>query len=356
MIDEAAITKIDASNMREVLINFPRQIEEAAEIGEKAPKFKGEKFDSLLVLGMGGSAIAGDALFSYMSLSGKFKKKVVWVNRDYFIRYPVTKKTLVVASSYSGNTEETLAAYKSALKLAKNIVCLTTGGELAKLAERNGSPIIELPKGFQPRAAFGFSFISLLVLALKNGFAKKGKKKEIKDEIKRLVDFLDKRSEEYSKIDKNNEAIRWAEEAKDLIPVVYASETLYSAALRLARQIQENAKRLAFSGALPETNHNEINAWKNPAGLAKKFALFALRDKSEFDRIRLRFEAIKTLIGPKTAKIFEKFAEGDSELERLFDLIYFGDWVSYYLAVADGEDPTPIPVIGELKRIMANAR
>lgn len=354
-LDFEKIRSVDTENMFDVLLNFAAQVEAAVEIGKQAPKFAGDmKSGDIFVLGMGGSAIGGDLLSDFLQsipieTESKARMEIV---RNYDLPDYVNSDSSVIASSYSGGTEETLSSFKQALKQTKNIICITTGGELTGIAEREGIPIIEIPKGYQPRCALGYSFFPTLYVLLKSG-AFKGAGDYVEGGIKETIDVLQKRAVEYSKLDETNPALSLAQSLRGSIPLIYsACQRTNVVRKRWIGQFQENAKHAAFGAALPEANHNEVNSFSHPADLIKQFSIILLRDKEDHKRVKARFDAFKELIGGEVKQTFKFQSDADNLLARMFDLIYLGDWTSYYAAILNETDPTPIPLISKLKEIL----
>jgi len=353
------ITSIDASNMFDVLKQFPNQIEEALKIGETAqmpnPIPSGRH---LIILGMGGSAIGGDLLRSFASSLGSSlkiptrttAKRIISVVRNYNIPDFIAPDDMVIASSYSGGTEETLSAFAQAVKRTHNIVCISTGGELTMQARAHSFPLIRLPEGLQPRAALGYSFFPVLVMLNRAGYFGEDAVAEINAGIEETIVLLKKKSAIYAQPGAKNPALALAEKMYGNIPVIYSpAETFDTVGVRWRGQMHENAKNLAFANVLPEMNHNEIESWHFPKRMLKKMFVVFLRDVQEHSRVSLRFDILKKMLEGKIAGITECESEGESTLARMFSLIYLGDWVSYYLAILNGVDPSIIPHISKLK-------
>jgi glucose/mannose-6-phosphate isomerase len=342
------VQRIDGSGMRNLLVRFPQQIEDAVRIGQNFqlnPDFSG--VSAVVVTGLGGSAIAGDLLRSY--LSSEIKLPLI-VNRHYFLPEFVAKNSLVVVSSYSGNTEETVAAHREAIERGAKILCIASGGEIEKLAKLHKNPLVKIPEGFPPRAALAYSFFPLLMMLAKVGIIK-AKARDIGE----TVALLKKKAKVYSNISSaSNNALAIATWLKGKLPVVYsATEYLDSVNLRWRTQLEENAKVLAFGNLLPEMNHNELVGWSVLKDLMRKMSVIFLRDRGEHPRVKARIELTRKIVAKYTPHILEVKSEGHSPLARMFSLIYLGDWVSYYLALFNGVDPTPVRVIDYLKGQLA---
>ena len=350
MISSESIAHIDPSGMFHTIADFPSQVEEAVEIGHQARlrSLKGP-FSSIVMTGMGGSAIGGDLLRSYVSQELSVPCQV---NRSYALPAFVNKSTLVVVSSYSGNTEETLAAYKAAREKGAKILCLTTGGEVLRLAELSGNPVIKVVPGLQPRAALGYSFFPLLLALTRTGILRNQDKN-----IRETIDLLWRLSRRHSNYqNKANKAVRIARTLHGRLPIIYsAAEHLDAVNVRWRGQISENAKQLAYGHVLPEMNHNEIVGWEVDRTLMKKTAVLFLKDKGVHGRVRLREEITRSIVRRHAGKVLEVSSEGSSLLARMFSLVYLGDWVSYYLAILNKRNPTPVKVIEYLKGELSKA-
>jgi glucose/mannose-6-phosphate isomerase len=344
----------DPSDMYSAILNFPRYAREGVELGRGAQPLSKSKARKILILGMGGSAIGGDLFRSYIQGFADNGGIDIHVYRSY-TPPAVDSKTTVIASSYSGNTEETLSGY-DAVSGAGQMLVMTTGGKLADLAKRNRNKTITLPAGLQPRAAMAYSFFPILeLLAVKSELFGAEVREATERGIEETIALLGKLAKKYSAGPTgSNPAFALAEKINGKIPVIYSgSDKLDTVNIRWRGQIQENAKYLAFGNLLPEMNHNEINGWSHPKGLVGEFLPIFLRDRDDHERIAARIDITKRIIAKSTGAMQEVRSQGDSLLARLFSLIYLGDWVSYYLAVLNGTDPSPVPVIENLKKQLA---
>jgi glucose/mannose-6-phosphate isomerase len=342
-MNEKDIKYYDNSNMFEVLAGFNEQIAEAVSIGKAVTlKEKYPAVNNIVICGMGGSAIGGDLLRSVLQYEIKIP---VYINRNYRLPAFAGENTLVIASSYSGNTEETLSAYEEAKVRGCKIICISSGGNLSLLAENEGRLLINIPRGYQPRCAIAFSFFPLLILMNKLGFVSD---KSI--EIEKIISRMKKRSKVYTEFYENNPALKIAQYLQGKYPVIYSSTDLLDIAnLRWRGQINENAKSLAFGSLLPEMNHNEILGWQENPELMKKLVIISLEDKDDHPQIKKRQKIMFSMISSFANMLVELEGEGGSLLERVFDLIHLGDWVSFYLAILYKVDPTPVEKINYLK-------
>lgn len=343
------LRNVDKENMTGAIMNLPEQFERALKIGEEgAIPVLNEGLSNLLILGLGGSAIGGDLLRTL--LADEIGIPVV-VNREYDIPAFVGKDTLVVASSYSGNTEETLTAYSQAKARGSQLMAITTGGKLKEMAQDDGVPVIEIPSGLQPRAAIGYSFLPFLVALWRLGLIQ-NKRRDVEETIALLKEMREKLGPE--SLGERNIAKELAAKLHGKNPVVYGSYGWKSAvALRWKTQINENSKNPCYYNFFPELNHNEIVGTEVPEELLKKVEIIILRDESDPARIQKRIEVTKTILEERVGGISEVWAEGKSQLAKLFSLIYIGDFTSLYLAILNGIDPSPVNVISHLKKELA---
>lgn len=342
------IDLIDRSNFFKLLVDFPQQVEEAIQIAKAAEvKLNVRGIQNIVISGLGGSAIGGDLLRSY--LAGQLRVPVI-INRHYSLPGFVSQNSLVFISSYSGNTEETIAAHRVAIRQRARIICISSDGETAQLAKRYGQPLITIPRGFPPRAALGYSFFPMLVTLRKLHVVKLSEA-----EWKETVTLLRTLSKRYGDVDsKRNPAIDLAYRLKGKLPIVYsATDMLDSVNLRWRGQLAENAKVLAFGNVIPEMNHNELVGWRVLKDLMKNMAVVILRDRADHRRVKQRTDITREIVGEFAGYVTEVHSEGRSLLARMFSLVYLGDWVSFYLAILNGIDPTPVKVIDYLKSQLA---
>jgi glucose/mannose-6-phosphate isomerase len=347
----------DPADMYSAIRNFPQQIRTGVELGRSGPTIARDDIRRVLVLGMGGSAIGGDLFRSYIASFDDRNGVDVVVSRGYQPP-PVDRSTLVVASSYSGNTEETIEAYERTRQSAGAVLALTTGGRIATLAAQHGHPSITPPGGLQPRAALAYGFFPLAYsLAVKAELFGATVREETERGIAETIELIETLGAEYgSGPGDANAAWSLARALQGHIPVIYSGSSLDAVNLRWRGQFQENAKHLAFGNVLPEMNHNEINGWLNPPELARRFAPIFLHDRGDHERVTRRLEATQRIVGEHSGPTTAIASRGDSFLARIFSLVHLADWTSYYLALINGDDPMPVPVIEDLKVELAGGR
>lgn len=342
-MNRAEVTQNDPSKMVELIRAFPLQIEEAVRIGmsQKLPmNTRGVR--AIVVTGLGGSAIGGDLLRCF--LADELAVPLI-VNRSYGLPEFVDSSTLVIVSSYSGNTEETIAAHREALKRKARVLAISSDGMTATLAKRNRGACVTIPAGFPPRAALAYSFFPLLIAIWRMGFvAPKARA------ITETVAVLSEMSARYGDVEaQGNRALELATTLHGTIPVIYSPSHLEAVNLRWRGQIAENAKQLAYGNVLPEMNHNEIVGWKALPHLLKSFSVVFLADRETHRRVRPRLQYTDEVLRTRAASVSVVESIGRSRLARTFSLVHTGDWVSLYLAVLNREDPTPVSVIDALK-------
>jgi glucose/mannose-6-phosphate isomerase len=288
------------------------------------------------VCGMGGSAIGGD--LAGAALADRLTKPTM-VIRSYELPSWAPAGSAVLCSSYSGDTEETLACYAAAEALGAQRLVATTGGELAEAARGDGVPVIGLPAGLQPRAAIGYTFCcaaELIALALAGP--------RINTEIDAAASHLGQAFEAVEA-----RARKIAAEIGDATPVIYGSDVTAPVAYRWKTQVNENAKMPAFSATLPEADHNEIEGWSGADG---GFAAIFLQDRDQHPRERKRFELTAKAIAPYAAAVIEVETEGETRTQRVLHAVMLGDLVAIELANGRGVDPLAVDLLEGFKKEM----
>ncbi len=347
--NKSAIIALDPSGMGKAISEFADQCRRAREIGKAAAIPDSYRdVDNIVVLGMGGSAIGGDLIRSLFE--GELTKPFQ-VNRDYAIPEFVGPRTLVAACSYSGNTEETLSGYAEARRKGAKIMTFCTGGKLKELAQADGYPVVLIPGGLSPRAALGYSFFPIMAVLEKLAFLSP-KDREF-DEMLAVVERIQARMD-VAVPENENFAKQLAREVYGKLPVIYgAGGWRATVAARWKGQFNENAKNIAYWNAFPELNHNETVGWEAPAEVNALVHVIILRDAEEAPRLAKRVEVTRELMAAAVDGFTEIRAEGTSALARMFSLVYIGDFVSYYLSMLNGIDPSPVRVIDKLKAELA---
>jgi len=302
---------------------------------------------AIVLSGMGGSAIGGALL---VALIGDAATVPIVSNRTYSVPEWADSRTIAVCTSYSGNTEETLAAFKNAGRQGAERVAITTGGRLAEICEDEDVPCHLIPPGLPPRAALPFTFVPLLNLARHMNLLSPAQ-----DDIDETTRALEALSE--SELGTAGRSDEIAARIKDRIPVIYSGPGLMSAVnLRWRGQIQENAKSLAFGNIYPELNHNEIVGWQASESTTRDIVVIELADEGDGDSIRARMDLTRTLLEDKAADWITIHSTGPNRLTRMMWTVLLGDLVSLKLAALRGVNPMPVELIDALKSGLAATR
>jgi len=345
------LLKADKNNMYEILCNYPNDLKKAREMYKDIQIKNDYKFNNIIICGMGGSAIAGEFTASVVNycMDACGQTPLVFVNREYCLPNFANEESLIILSSYSGNTEETLFSARDAISKTKNVICITTGGELLKFAKEHNLFYVLLPEGFQPRCALVYALIALLNIITKLGMVLTNE--ELQEKLLKIETRANVTLKMYSDLKNQNYALQLAKSLQNKIPVFYSEGKFLGAlSLRWRQQIHENSKQICFGNVLPEMNHNEINSWNYPKNLINQTQIVFFRDDViEIDRVKLRFNALTKILTEQGNSPIEIKSDEDSVIARLFDMIYLGDWVSFYLAMLNETDPTDIPFILYLK-------
>jgi glucose/mannose-6-phosphate isomerase len=335
---------IDPQSMNVLLESFPEQVQAAAQAGQNLslPAPGGTRV--LVVSGLGGSAIGGDLV---RSVAGPQLRIPLIINRDYDLPAFVDASSLVFACSYSGNTEETLSAYRQARLAQASIVCITSGGQLEAMAKADAVSVLRLPAGLPPRAALGHSLLMLLAAMQTMQLIP-----SMAESVQETVGLLTRLRGQYrcANPEAANPAKGIAHSLSGKIVAIYGSNGIMdAAAFRWRSQIAENAKNLAFHHVLPEMNHNELVGWLYPEDVLRRVGVVLLRDRGDHPQIQRRFDLTRELIAGRAGALHEIWSQGHSLLARVISAIYLGDFVSLYLAYLNNIDPTPVQVIDYLK-------
>ena len=346
--------ELDARDMRGHIARLPEQISEA--VTRSAPfadSVRAGKASAIAVLGMGGSAMGADLAAAYTA----DRRALPWVTlRDYTLPAWLDRRAVAIASSYSGNTEETLAAYEEAKRRGLTTIAVTTGGRLGELARANGDPLLELPTGFPPRAALGHSFtaVALVAARLDPGLdaVREG------EAIARLPEALAPLARDWLAWDEGNPALEIAAGVAERLAVMYAGHPIgVAAARRWKTQLNENGKIPAYWSEFPEHNHNEIVGFEGESPVAARLALIYLETPWENPRVVQRMDfvhsACRDVVGWQRRVRDEALAP--TPLESMFRLCYLGDCASFFTSIVTGRDPTPVASIDRLKSVLSKA-
>jgi len=342
--DPERMKALDPWGVLELVLRSGEILREGYRLGQGVELDPATGADHVLVLGMGGSGIGGDLL---RSLAYELLPIPVTVVKEYAPPRWVSSRTLVFACSYSGNTEETIAAYDACGRAGARRVAITSGGELARRAEADGVPLVRIPPGFPPRAALGYLFGPMLAVLERWGLLPPQR-----EEVEEAASVMEELAQEWGpeRPEAGNPTKQIARSLAGCFPVVYACSPFTAAvAQRWKTQLNENSKVYAVWNVFPELNHNETVGWTlagQPDGLLH---VVVLRDASDPPRLVQRLRITRDVALQKAAGYHEVMSRGRGGLSRLFSLILFGDLVSIYLAYLNGVDPYPVAVIDEVK-------
>lgn len=346
------IREIDAMGSLIATENYDVQFKEALEIGKSIEiGNKSRKFHEIVLLGTGGgSSVAGGLLRSY--LFDELEVPLI-IDQGYNVPAFVDENTLVLVVSHSGNTEETLSAYKQAKEKGVFMVAITSGGILEQECHKDGIPCIKVPRDIgHPRRDLGYIFVPMLYVLSKLGLIK-DKTADVEQLIQSLS-VLKKRYGAEVPVE-DNLAKQIAMDIYGYIPLVYGSLDFYdSVAWRIKNQFGENSKLMAFYNVIPCLHHDEAVGWDMPAELLKRFYLLVLRDnKLDSKKIKKRKDITIEILKERMGRVMELYAEGNSRLCRIFSLVYLGDFITLYASIYRGVDPTPVNIIDLFKKKMA---
>ena len=346
--DMSSYGKLDPSGMLALLKDFPSQCRTAWRQAHefKLPSdYRGIK--KVVMAGMGGSAIAGDLLQSIVEPEGI----PVNIYRDYTIPPILDSSTLFIASSHSGNTEETLSAFSSSLQTMARVIVLTTGGKLAQEAKKHGIPtFIISARDYPPRYALGCSFLGMLGLIMRT-CSLDIKNRDIEESFKFLESYSQQFGEEIQS--SGNPAKNLALKAKGKVVVIYGAGITTHVARRWKTQFNENSKVWSFFETFPELNHNSIEGYYLPAEAKKDLLVLMLKSNLIHPRTQLRYEITRELLNKEGIPCEILHAEGKTPLSQILNLICLGDYVSYYLSILNDKNPAPVENVNYLKNKLA---
>ncbi len=323
--------------MDQLIKKYPVQLKEALEIGERA-NIRSHSFpiSHVVMVGMGGSGVGSNFVTDIIFDECKCATSLV---KGYKLPVYVNEHSLVIISSYSGNTEETISAMQQALKTNAKIVCVTSGGKICDLAKSSGVDYILIPEGCpSPRAFIGYSIVQQLFILHKLELISKSSI----DQIRTAADLL-----AFEQDDIKSKASKIAELLFKKTPIIYTTDRTESIAIRWRQQINENSKMLCWHHVIPEMNHNELVGWKTKH---EDFAVLFLRNRDDLKRNQVRMDFTKQVVEQHVPTVIEIYSKGQSVTEKLMYMIHLGDWVSWYLAQLNHVDASEIEVINHLKK------
>ena len=343
---------LDKSDYKSILLKFYLQIEQSSQLLDQAQiSIDTSKIRNIVYLGLGASGLAGDLLHDVLFDCLKVPMNVVG---GYFVPGYCTKETLVIASSYSGQTEETIAATKKAIESGAQLLVVTSGGELLRLAKENNLSLIQLPEKFRSRHVLGLLFFPLYHFLGRNQFIS-----NYDAGLTNLIKFVKEFNQrnDYPTFNGPILSRSLAYTIEDKVPVIYSTAPyLRSVSKSWKNEIEQKAKALAIDGVIPEMNHNEIVGWEWNSDLVKNFVTIFLENKDVDPRVLKRIEISKEIIKKRGVEVVEVYADGQTRLEKVFSLVLLGDWVSYYLALLYKKDPTEIENVDYIRQKMGELR
>ncbi len=326
--------------MKTLVEGFTKQLQEALDIANSAVLIKKNNIQNIVVTGLGGSGIGGTILSELVQAECPVP---IIINKDYFLPKFVNENSLVIISSYSGNTEETLSAMKQAIDKNAQIVCITSGGEVRVIAEKYKYDTIIIPGGHPPRSCIGYSLVQLFKIIQFNGFVKT----DLLNQVKETIILLDAEKEAIKV-----ESAIIAKKLLNKISVIYSLGSCEGAAVRFRQQINENSKMLCWHHTLPEMNHNELVGWTEKND---NLAVVTFRTSFDYERTIKRYDICKTLFTKYSNSVTDITAKGTSKVEQFFYLINIGDWISCYIADLKNIDAVEVNVITNLKNELAKS-
>ncbi len=338
--------RIDRSDMLSFCIDAPKHYGEAAKLG-RSMHIDSLRPKKIIIAGMGGSAIGGELLKDWAIDKLTIPLDVC---REYTLPAYADRDTLVFAVSYSGETEETLSIFLEAIKKKCMIITVSSGGALGEFSERLGFPHVAVPSGMAPRATLPYLFMPLPFILERLDFVS-----DVNEESEETIKILKGISMENSldRATESNFSKTLASQIKGSVPVIYGFGRFRSVAQRFKTQFNENSKNPSKWDYFSELNHNEIVGWEKPKSFAKCFSSIFIRDKSEKPEIHERIEFTENMMCSKGIPTYEISSRGNYGLAKMASVICIGDFVSVYLAVLRGIDPTPVDSINRLKDQLA---
>jgi glucose/mannose-6-phosphate isomerase len=347
--DPAALRRIDPEDMLGKVAAMPRQLSQARRVAS-ALELPDElrDVDAVIVLAMGGSAIGAELV---AAAAGERLRVPLIVHRDYGLPAGAGLRTLVVASSHSGETAETLSGFAAARRAGVPLAVITTGGRLAAEARDANIPLLEYRLGGQPRAAIGFGVGLVHELLASAGLIRDAD--PVGPVVRALEEMLERFAPSVETAANPAKQLAWAIFGR--IPVIYGHGPMAAVAHRWKTQLNENAKAWSAWEPMPEANHNAIEGSLNPRELSDALYVVQLRDPDEPEELAARYRVVEELLGERATNRSEVWAEGSSRLARVLTTVAYGDLVSVYLAILYQTDPTPVTLLAMLKERLARA-
>lgn len=332
--------------MKKLIEGFTQQLAHALKIGQAMDLVRpGSDIRNIVITGMGGSGIGANLV---ESLTFGRVPIPITVTKGYNIPQFVSPHTLFIACSYSGDTEETLAAVNKGLLKRAHIICITSGGRMLEMAKEYNLFYAQVPSGSSsPRSQLGYMMISLLYALYHTNLIGAAFIKETEN----AIEYLDRGEKAIQ-----SEAELIAKKLRGKLPIIYCDERLRAMATRFQNQLNENAKQMAHVNTFPEMNHNEIAGWRFPESILQQSQVVYLYSDHDHERVEKRMEICREIFEKRSNPIIDIVAEGASLLEQYYYLIHLTDWISYFLARENGIDPDPVEAIDFLKGELAKLK
>lgn len=332
--------------MKKLIEGFTQQLAHALKLGQSMDLVRpGSDIRNILITGMGGSGIGANLV---ESLTFGRVPIPITVSKGYNIPQFVSPHTLFIACSYSGNTEETLAAVHKGMLKRAHIICVTSGGKMLELAKEYNLFYIQVPGGSaSPRAQLGYMMVSLLYALYHTNLIGAAFIKETEN----AIEYLDRGEKAVQ-----SEAELIAKKLRGKLPIIYCDERLKAMAIRFQNQLNENSKQMAHVNTFPEMNHNEITGWRFPENILQQSQVIYLYSDHDHERVEKRMEICRDIFEKRSNPIIDIVAEGASLLEQYYYLIHLTDWISYFLAKENGVDADSIDNINFLKEELAKLK
>ncbi|MBS7637793.1 bifunctional phosphoglucose/phosphomannose isomerase [Candidatus Bathyarchaeota archaeon] len=333
----------DKGGMLKSLRSFPQGLREGSEASEALEVCLKRRYNAFVIAGMGSSAIGGQILSDWLLGDSPIP---ILVSREYHLPGFVDEKTLLIAVSYSGNTEETLSALEEGLRRGCQVVTITSGGVMERLSAERGIPMVKLPGGMQPRASLPWQLSAIIKLAWRMGLSQ-----SVGDEWEEALGVIDTLRNELAPETPTrlNRAKEAALALKGTIPFIFGPRIFEGIAYRFRTQLNENSKVPASSGSFPEGFHNAVMIREGVEELRRPLSLVLIRDPEGEGRLERKVDAFKSLLERRVSRIVEITASGRGKLSRILSVLYVCDYASVYLGLLYGLDPSSTDSIKTLK-------
>ncbi len=304
------------------------------------------KVNKVLILGMGGSGIGGELACDFTLQTSEIP---IYTHHNYGIPEFIDEKTLVIAVSYSGNTEEIIDGFVEAYKKDAKLIAITSGGELEKLAQKYRAPYYRFAYKSPPRAALGYLFISIMGILKKLNIADISQQ-DINTTISMLQSQLEKMNRDIPTV--KNPAKKLAQVLSEKIPIIYGADFMRGVAIRWKTQFNENAKVISYAEVIPESNHNSLVGLEFPESIQELFYFIILQSRFDHPKSKIRQDFFEKTLKKQKISVQSIILPSSTNcvLAEICGMIYWGDLTSYYLAIINKIDPYPVEIINQLKQ------